>query len=700
MEKTGCYWCRDWASPTPSYACHSSDTTCDIFEPIFHTSDDDSCLQPIKVLGFEVTQGLQNLDQTEEIELVTGRKTFVRVYVGKDSGETHPTKPRARLLLDGGNSDIVEMESSIIPSILSRSDTDRTLNFILPSSTVSSVGEFDIGFELTSSHKLWCNPKYPCTSKGRIDREGVAPKLVVHRLDYHGPCVEPSGCGAPSTDKTWEVISEIEAMIPVKNLDDVQIETHDIGNLILTNVGLTIENSITLSEYMDYLKGTGEGIFFGFISLPVFSDWGGLRGAAISGSDSFWSTDTDWTPEHEFLHAVSGSKHIGGCGDPENVDDSYPYGVEIAEETDDPQTEIWGIQNIDEWKLRSPSTRNVMTYCNSNTQWISKFEYAQTLQALNSHAKKRGVIRLKTTSLRILGTLSDDNKVTISLMVKRPDTLAPSDASNLRYGPIIIRFLDDQGNEVDTFLPVVSDYANVKSVRSFSLNTLWKSTYNQIQIVDRNDNILYSATAPAKEPVVSILSPLENTKLPESGSLNVTWKSGDDLTYIVEYRASPTDSWRTYGMTKSSPLVLRVESLRSAEGTASIRVGATDGWHTTWSSVDGLTMPKRKIELSIRSKTATEDGTTLRAIAYDFNTGSIVTDIKWKSEGKVVGTGTSVTLGTVYNGKTLVVEAGEDSTLVSKEVNLEDNPTVPNNTTTTPPSSFATRVELVVGLML
>ncbi len=136
----------------------------------FVLSDCDIETNEVSILGVEVTQGIQNLDNT--VPLVRAKDTFVRVFLASDIGEVDGVRGHLRaqrngenLLINNGQyvypfvypyqrdeaGDLYESQLHSItvrPQPLDRMDTEHSLLFKLPAAWIAEPGELKLAIRV------------------------------------------------------------------------------------------------------------------------------------------------------------------------------------------------------------------------------------------------------------------------------------------------------------------------------------------------------------------------------------------------------------------------------------------------------------------------------------------------------------------------------------------------------------------------
>ena len=153
-----------------------------------------------------------------------------------------------------------------------------------------------------------------------------------------------------------ELLWDIRTLLPIGDLD---VTAHEPVRSSSNNAYALLEETKAIRA----MEG-GRGHYMGMMSRPVT----GPRGVANRPGRASFSILNPSTIAHELGHNLS-LQHAP-CGDPSDVDQSYPYPAG--------STGAWGYGFRDGDRLVGPSTPDLMSYC--NPKWISDYHFANALR--------------------------------------------------------------------------------------------------------------------------------------------------------------------------------------------------------------------------------------------------------------------------------------------------------------------------------
>ncbi len=289
-----------------------------------------------------------------------------------------------------------------------------------------------------------------------------------------------------------------------------------------------------------------------------------------------------------------------------------------------------------------------MTYCDN--QWISDFTYEALLNWFQGKGGSAAAgVDASAAVDRLLVTGHIDpatNEVTLEPMYVIPD--AP-EIEPCVPGPYAIVLRGARGDELARypFTPVDVDGEPTLIAAEPDLHLLGISEFVpyvagavRIDIEGPGSVVLKTVTAGANPPAVALTSP--GGGILSADPVTVSWTAsdpdGDPLTFAVQYTPDDGATWPMVSQSTTETSV-QIPRANLTAGTAGrFRVWASDGIHTaTAVSNPPFTVPNAPPEVRIVEPDAdftimVGQGLSLRAIAYDADTGSLDNaQVEWAS---------------------------------------------------------------------
>lgn len=590
-------------------------------------------------LGLEPTQAVQDFNGTF-VELIAGKRTFVRAYLRTSGPTTTVQNVRARLYglrEDGspaGGPTSVESKSAITVNadndiLKKRGDINATLNFELPPEWIV---EGRVHLELSGITVETVPSTVPCdgcenrlpTGPKRLSTFNTAPALQVQlwsvpytragvtheprdldfellrswlRRAYPTASLEQAGTvhklnafsGVPDSDFDCD---DVNARLYRSRLYCVQFFCVDI-------VGKRTKYYGMVSDTVDFMRGCAKGIPSIVASGPSgTSTWG-------------WDNDgsyADWYGGHELAHTY-GRKHPGFCNGNSDDDDSFPYpGGSIS----DGLQHEFGFDVGDPARGINPAVckptvcRDVMTYCQD--QWISAYTYAGILANLRSLGGGAGGAGGEEDEGDVGGGAAGESLLVQAKLDVSTDQVALQSFS--RHGGVelterpatsdyTIDLLDGAGARLARypFEPLVESEPRTPTgdgapSQHGSITEIvpWVDGARRVAILHNGVERASRAVSPSA-PTPTMVFPNGGENLAGAATVTVRWQGsdadGDALTYTLLYSANGGQSWHALrdGLAGLQEAV-GVDELPGSD-VARFRVIANDGINTGMDDSDG-----------------------------------------------------------------------------------------------------------------
>ena len=310
-----------------------------------------------------LTQAVQSREYP--VPLVAGEKALLRVFVTA----VHPTiagipKVRARFYLNGTDRHVTDIpaKTTSIPTEVLEHSLSVSANAEIPGEIVQPGLEMviEIDPEGTLDAGLGVVKRIPETGRMAVDvREMPVFDLTVipflWSADPNRAVVEAAEAMEVNPEG-HELLWDTRTLLPIGDLD---VTAHE-AVLSSSNNAYALLGETRAIRAME----GGRGHYMGMMSRPVT----GTAGVAgLPGRASF-SIPNASTMAHELGHNLS-LRHAP-CGDPLNVDLSFPY--------PDGSTGAWGYDFRDGGGLVHPSTPDLMSYCRPRR--ISDYDFTNALR--------------------------------------------------------------------------------------------------------------------------------------------------------------------------------------------------------------------------------------------------------------------------------------------------------------------------------
>lgn len=601
----------------------------------------------------EVVQVIQR--QGNEIPLVAGKKTVVRVFVQANSRASDPIPVRVTASLfvwpEGGSE--AEVNPAPLPIIVSpnkpidREVTESSINFVIPSQ-LTAAGVFSL--------KVVVNPDHAVQENNYDDNDYREPFEFVQRNGLRVGFVR-IGYKPPGTTQ-WEwpgttigtYAGQMQKLFPAA---DNGIQYYEMPWRVRATRPLSTDDlgedlNWTLREFYDRLEGDKPDILVGWLPNEYANtiNFGGLAETVLSGQAAhvLLAVDyhDDYSSKHVLPHEVGhdlGLKHPATTGDPTSdcrlSKDSSP---DWPKEYNNSATIHEVGFDTETMKVIPSSYYDLMAYCNEQKSWISPFHYKKLF---DFNLRPQGAFitdRAHILWVRGWASLKGD---TASIEVVRPPAsggmtspeyagpssidggFAPDLGANLNMALVAPSFENGAGQSGDTAgtgdhcVQFISASGEVLHEQCFELKFQSNETSEPTEragfVLDVPDpgNVarvflvrkengqsreLASIEASAQPPDVTINSPRSGDRW--AGEHTITWDAGDPdgnaaLRYDVLYSPDGKQSWYPLEVgTLETSYTFSTDEILPSDQTY-IRVIASDGFNTSHADVGPLVVPSQ-----------------------------------------------------------------------------------------------------------
>jgi hypothetical protein len=391
------------------------------------------------VANLEITQGIQSL--SNDVPLVAGRATAVRVYIQANGFEPSEnasvTISGKRGGIDLANSPLVAGPATI-PTSWSRDDINASFNFDLPASWLS--GNVSLNVTVSSLNgSVESNSANNSISQNIIFNDVAPLNITVVPIQYNDPYY--GYFAPPNPDYLAEDLLELYP------LSQINLTSHPY---------ITFNKDLSDTYYWEllldritYLKNT-EGkpdseVYYGLIPMKnsyggtwwyggtIGLGWVGYRAAIGLTNYDQYGIDGGDTAAHEIGHNF-GRWH-SPCGNPGNVDPSYPYSNGTIGE--------FGFK-VSNFKVIPNSRYDIMSYC--DPMWVSDYTYKGLLenQISVAAASERMAKQSQQEVLLIRAKFDQDNEIKLNPVY----SLTGRPSNVLEDSQYQVEFLDADGKVI------------------------------------------------------------------------------------------------------------------------------------------------------------------------------------------------------------------------------------------------------------
>ncbi|MBW7881305.1 MAG: IPT/TIG domain-containing protein [Caldilineaceae bacterium] len=683
--------------------------------------------------GMEVTQAIQNL--ANEVPLVADKTTYVRAYGKQLSG---PSAPNVEARLVGTKNGAPLPGSPLRPlnglrALAAGGGYDRArLNdgwyFLLPASWTTPG---------TVTLKVEIDPRQIHTDPNRGDNElsksisfQKQPPVCVWTVPVRTHTPLPS-TGDPNF---WTMVSHFKRRWPVPDVwifrdtdpvEELQVcwwgpVPHPCYGPYELEEGWGLTNGIPdrdkvivslwgralLSFNPDACDDIGAPVHFMGMVHPDAKN-GGVAGYASTVSKQSWVQLPEHNPNpvpagwdriregsvmaQELAHNY-GRKHIN-CGNPDNVDNSYPYPpCQIANTG---PASHYGFDTTTLQPIRPDQTADFMSY--ASRSWLSDYTWRALLGAfLTANVTAAAPLAVDAGNSVFVTGLVDtaNNRGEISLILVLPTSSVPLatrqalsvqaagvDHGDAPHAVYKLRLLDPAGTvlvERTLTLTPLDDHTTESNAALFS--DLFAEPAGKVATVQllADATVIDSVAPGANSPTVSIQKPEASVVI--DNKLKIQWTASDPdpddrLLFTVQYSHNSGVSWHTLTLnlpgTPDPANTLDLSDLGSLHGsgpnTALVRVLASDGYNTAIATSQPFTLKNRPPEPVISDPVAGQtfaggQDVLLRGSATDAEDGGLAgAALKWQVDGAGNGEGSDVAAAGLSSGAHTAALAATDS---------------------------------------
>jgi hypothetical protein len=615
------------------------------------------------VNAIEVTQAIQDLNNS--VDLVAGKKTFVRVHVSApvNVADVYATLTGKRgfvtlsPVLSPGNPGA---DITVRPSP-DRGQLDHSFWFELPSGWVTAGN-------LTLTARIDPNNAKNDLLLGDNVRAVTVNFKTTPPLRLRLVNVQYTSGGNTYLESNFH-LNALESWLrrayPISSLE-VTRQTFVYPTPGLPNVD-TLHGWLALGKIFRILF-SGEDprvVYYG-----VVDDGGGfMRGKAAgipgtiaagpSGTDDWgWDFDgsyNDWYGGHEIGH-TRGRYHAEFCGAADGAAYPYPTGRISPDLTGNGA--IYGF-DITTKAIYGPTWKDVMTYCDN--QWVSDFTYEGIRTYLVGIGQQAAAPAMVTASdfLAVVGTadmvsntaslesvylISQD--ATVPLPETGAWTIALVDASNADLATY--PFAPDELTDAEDSPGTPGVIAEIVP---------WSPGTVRVEI-RYGGGVVAQRSASANAPTVDLTAPADGSS--PSGPFQAAWTGsdldGDSLVYSLLYSNDAGATWQTLATDLTGSSVdLNTDQLPGGSGM--LRVIASDGFLTGQDTSGAIDMPLHAPEVQIQLPIPGEvffptQQVVLQGTAYDLEDGTLGdAAFAWSSDlDGPLGTGASLSTAELTTG--------------------------------------------------
>ncbi|HSM58541.1 MAG TPA: hypothetical protein VK879_20470 [Candidatus Sulfomarinibacteraceae bacterium] len=636
--------------------------------------------EDMQIDNIEVTQAIQDLNNS--VELIAGKRTFVRVHVSAPS-----TVQDVYATLSGskGGTTLYPTLSPLNPGadIDVRVSPDR--------GQVNDSFLFELPSSWTAAGNLTLTARLdPANAKGDPDPSDNVSSLTVPFLSTPSMALRLYNVQYTAGGTTY-----VADASHLEGLESWLRRAYPIHQLNVTRHTFTypkdglpdvdeLHGYLALGKILRIIFAGEDGriIYYGIVD-----DGGGfMRGKALdipstiaagpTGTPSGgWAWDTDgtygdWYGAHEIAHTRD-RYHAEFCGAGGGV--SYPYSFGRISPALTGNTAIFGF-DIEDHTIYDSNWRDVMTYCNN--QWISDFTYEgirDYLETVGSVGPISSAPVGTSESFLVVSGLADLDAGTAELfdmyLLDEPGSVPLPEP-----GDWTLRLLGNGDSELAShpFQPMELTDSEEETGRPavIALAVPAPGGLQRVEIV-REGHTVASQEMSEHDPQVEITFPPSNSEHP-SGPIQFEWEAsdpdGDDLTHTVLFSNNGGENWEVLATGLISPsLTLHTDQLPGG-GPSQLKVISSDGLRSNSDTTGAFYLPLHAPQANIISPADEAlfwpaQLVSLNGEAHDGEDGLLSDDaLSWTSDRDgFLGTGSNLSTVDLSTGQHVITLEATDS---------------------------------------
>lgn len=634
-----------------------------------------------ELIALEVTQGIQNLDH--DVELIQGRRTWVRAHVRSTRGTLQDVPARLRVYRSLPSEgllgvlpplDLVDLDASFNPqpsgtvdlvSAPARTDTNSHYYFELPDDWTSGI----LALEFEGIDR-----DFTCSDRGS---DCSAPAFFAASADptvdvQLAPIVWTDENGVehePDAAMLAQTAQQFRAALPIASL---QVATGSEWVFFADeDPALDADLRDVLNDELEAYRGEygcHERLSDACYLVGVFVSETRATDSSVDGStpSSLFSDGADvfigrgdrqleLVLAHELGHAA-GLEHVDSsgagmvCSGEPSPYDPYPFargqlGTSLVlqnqtgyEPATSPQTTFWG---TDVFRflhrtgriLAADSAHDLMTYC--TTVWTSHTTWGRIRDRFNVRFAAPGsgtrAAASGTADLVVDGTLRDGAGTIDRVRGSDGRTFGTVADSDLE-----LRLADAAGTEVDR-IALAEWYVRETGETRFEAGIPVGDDVRRLELL-LDGSVIDRVEASATPPTVSLSAPTPGAS---GDTVQVRWSAqdgdGDPLRTRVEYSPDDGTTWRPAGVNVSGTSFTLDTTGLPGSSTARVRVRVSDGFWTGDVVSERFTLSDSppQVEISLPEDVTYLPGQTVPLAAYvqDLEDGPLDgDDVVWASD--------------------------------------------------------------------
>ena len=708
----------------------------------------------LRVTEFELTQGIQSLDN--DVFLVEGRRTFVRLYVQSDD-PSQPAVPGVSAVLEGSRNSVplgtlypvndIGTQITVIDDP-DRSNLDHCFLFELPRewtttglSLRAEVNPNRVPFEDTYQDNNWTYGPATFEESPRFELHLVEMRYFVDGVLY-SPRLE---------EDVLQLFSYIRRQYPLDSSTGFQHESgrglrpsreivfdDKLGSRVDQSHPLCLlgydsdERSLCASDYAkarmaDWKVSRGEPYRVYCAMMRETPDWfprgsaSGLNCTTPTGErDWGWDEDGtfgDWYGAHEIAHCLGRKHPVPASDDPDTEaregcghspsDPSFPYaGARIS----DAAQGAFGFDAGDALSERRTwpwdSSFDILSYCGSH--WVSDYTYEALFAGMHTLAQIGGIAGGNVIEdwLFVEGSIRPESREALVHFLRRHQT--PTELSAAR-GAYAFELLGGGGEILESRRFVGEPSEELRGERlDFSIIAPFDIAARSFRIVGPGAVVLLEGSLSSAVPLLTSAS-VQTGPSPVSGDVDIEWAAqdadGDELLADISWLPAGRGAAELPLLWSLSGGSRRVSTDELPGGRGRFRVLVSDGVHCAERLTEEITLADKAPVVRIvrpRDRLRVEYSQLVRfdVEAWDPNRRSLGL-VAWSLGRRRLGLGRSIAVDDLPVGtnevRVSVTNAAGSTASDTVTVIVHDDLEVPGPTLSASPPSIAWSVSLGAG---